>query len=1613
MIPQNVYTPQMLGERLTAEQMDAADARGAAPLITPDPGLFEGLSQSFRGLPSGLMKSASAMAGVISGTSGSAEGLRATAEEANEELADYGFHIDDTEAFGTAQAQANDNTSRAFRQYAKAEWGVDPATMGTVAQIVHGLFETLPEAAVYSLAGPGVGSLLFGADMGIRTAQELRDQGVDEQTAARSGLWSFAGGALGLRIPAAFGPNRWLSALGGAAVNVGFTGAEQAGIAYTLRNDDYNAIADRYGLTWENAGASALFGAAAGAFFFRTPNMIRRAEQAQKLQAEVTDAIYKQLRGTDTYLNKPELAYREAQQKAVSLINLAREAGKNPMDILPQIKFENGEVVLPEGVLRMPETQGVHWEMGSHVIGREGERVSIVHLKTEPEDRKVALGNLRQKLYSGLANRESGWTLHGSASDAKKSLPPFKFSGTGKKSPPPGLYNAIVANLEKLTEEAKLVESLRDHQHNNPDVKGVHKFAVPATYAGKDFRIQLTVRDYTNAAGGTLSIHTVDHIEIHAVERAADGVGDSATLAPMPTANALPKPTDPVGAPVSSQWSSATTATLADLLEGFRRDDGKGAFDQVSDADRQEGSVYYDADKTNGALSTQGVYGSTTFPMLYAPSVSTTLYDRVSRVKDGGERFPKDKTILRQEVSARQSDEKWIPDEELVAQARQTFGVTSDPREAFYVLRDGTMLDGSGRHWDPSHPEDYAGGRQVDHQEINELDGIHVSGPEAMYDWMARTGAMRFDQIVGIASVARDPTPQQLALLGRVSKGKYLALSRNTPEGRIVNDVEFERASPRKIEAFFADAKARYERGEVTRAYAQRDRGNTAGYFDPETSSIVMTKNASLSTFSHEWAHWYLQQLFAFTKEGTLVGEMRADFDALLETFGVKNVDEWNAMSREQRVRFHEQFARQFEQYLSTGKAPDSRLQYVFEAIANAIKEAYAFARSSIADEYKAQTGYDLPPMSPEVKAVFDRMFKGEGSKPSVEQVAAARAAQAAIAAQRKLNALDRAGTASPAAHDARQRAARSVEQAMIEGRSVDVSSQADALEIDPVKVDNLSGTYTRTFMADSSSPDNVVILQNRDRSRVASVGQMNAIAARPEYGLLSFSRNAASGAPIVAFGGLPDSRYLGARDYVVDTTGKRIPVQYAVVEADSVLTSNDIVGRARPEYGTPGQMNAVAGNGRATGVQAAYERGSSGDYRAALEDDAQHGIPAETIRGMKKPMLVRIMPDDQVTTGFVKRSNQSQALERSAVEVAVDDAPKIRQHIGEYEFSENGVPTKETVQRFAADRGDPNALNRMFTSDGKVTAEAGRTIRQAVFYEAYRDPRLTALFSEDIEDSGVARILNFMVGVAPRIIQIREATGGRIDLGKPIIEAVNGYRNGARTGDVDLISGGQDPLIGYLERHSNSAKALRESVNEALTWAQRAIDSETDALFGDAVRVDTADVVARIIDEENAAIRRINESNPEGTPLPEIPAVDAAELRGQYEHMREVLRKTEQETADLARDVERLREKAESVSQDVVDQANATPRVEDLAARRAAAMESLDEAHTDAARIERVREEMGDQLFSFEDADGNTVTGTVDELMARADQEIAQADAEAASYGTAAQCILLNRGIE
>jgi hypothetical protein len=174
-------------------------------------------------------------------------------------------------------------------------------------------------------------------------------------------------------------------------------------------------------------------------------------------------------------------------------------------------------------------------------------------------------------------------------------------------------------------------------------------------------------------------------------------------------------------------------------------------------------------------------------------------------------------------------------------------------------------------------------------------------------------------------------------------------------------------------------------------------------------------------------------------------------------------------------------------------------------------------------------------------------------------------------------------------------------------------------------------------------------VLQNRDRSSTGSIQQMQNIANAPDYSRAGFSRTP-DGAPIIAFGDYAPEQ-LGREDVVTTARGRKIPVQYAVVEADEVITSNDIQGRADNRYGdksVPGPR-AIAGNGRITGLRESFERGTATSYVEEMAADSTlHGISPDVIAGMKKPVLVRVMPQEGLTRDIGDELNISSMLELS-----------------------------------------------------------------------------------------------------------------------------------------------------------------------------------------------------------------------------------------------------------------------------------------------------------------------------------------------------------------------------
>jgi hypothetical protein len=159
------------------------------------------------------------------------------------------------------------------------------------------------------------------------------------------------------------------------------------------------------------------------------------------------------------------------------------------------------------------------------------------------------------------------------------------------------------------------------------------------------------------------------------------------------------------------------------------------------------------------------------------------------------------------------------------------------------------------------------------------------------------------------------------------------------------------------------------------------------GSFDPATLTITFSKNKNLSTFLHEIGHFFLKVNFDLAAQiqteakgqALPVGRQRMVDDAkvVLDWFGVKDVDTWNAMTVLEQRPYHEKFARAFEKYLYEGKAPSHDLLGMFQRFRDWLIAAYK--------DSKELEGVDL---SPEVREVFDRMVANE------EQIAQMRTLQ-------------------------------------------------------------------------------------------------------------------------------------------------------------------------------------------------------------------------------------------------------------------------------------------------------------------------------------------------------------------------------------------------------------------------------------------------------------------------------------------------------------------------------------------------------------------------------------------------------------------------------------------
>lgn len=418
---------------------------------------------------------------------------------------------------------------------------------------------------------------------------------------------------------------------------------------------------------------------------------------------------------------------------------------------------------------------------------------------------------------------------------------------------------------------------------------------------------------------------------------------------------------------------------------------------------------------------------------------------------------------------------------------------------------------------------------------------------------------------------------------------------------------------------------------------------------------------------------------------------------------------------------------------------------------------------------------------------------------------------------------------------------------------------QPQAQQIKPTPVDNAEvvaqqNTAQPTAQSTSQAP---VILQNRDRSNKASIEQMDRIAGNPDYGRVGIGRDFANGAPIVAYGSVPENQK-GRVDYATAATGERIPVQYAVVEADTVSTSHDITGNKNPNYGRTDLVTAIAGNGRVTGIAAAYRKGTAAKYRQELaEDSAMHGVNPEVINGMRNPVLVRIMPNERVTGNIGDLSNTTGNNQLNAVEKAHTDANRV--NFEGMEFNEDGSPTQDSIVGFirsmpAGERAE------LIDEHGRPNSQAIDRLNNAIFAKAYGNDDVIAMYAMAV-DPEAKLVINTLSAVAPKMARLEGC--GELDFRNVLIQAVNqiveGKRKGLKMQDiVKQVDAFTDPdislFLDLFAQNPRSNKQVIEVLSDAADFAynEATRDTETEDMFGGVQQATRADLMQHIQQTNN-----------------------------------------------------------------------------------------------------------------------------------------------------------------
>jgi hypothetical protein len=499
--------------------------------------------------------------------------------------------------------------------------------------------------------------------------------------------------------------------------------------------------------------------------------------------------------------------------------------------------------------------------------------------------------------------------------------------------------------------------------------------------------------------------------------------------------------------------------------------------------------------------------------------------------------------------------------------------------------------------------------------------------------------------------------------------------------------------------------------------------------------------------------------------------------------------------------------------------------------------------------------------------------------------------------------------------------------------------------------------------------------MQNRDRSRAASVQQMKQIANNPDYDRLSEAKDPEHGAPMAymnndAHENIPA---LGKQDVVTFEDGGKTPIRYAVVDAESLQASHNSDGAVNPEYAQdlPDGILRSLNNGRTSGLQQAYRQGTAEAYRSSLRANAASlGIDAAAIDAIANPVLVRLYSEKENTKDIGARSNAGGGLRLSPSEQAKTDASML-EHLDDMTLNDDGefLPSqnRSLVSRFLKQlpRTEGGALvNR----NGEPTDDLIKRLKNAVLSKAYGD---NDLIEAATESSDFRNLMNALNIAAPKMASLPsdEASGLR----RNIVAAAQLFRKAKNENTTvksvldqgSLFGGAPEPetaaLAEFMETHARSPKQLGEALRIMGDYIDSAYHSRND-IFGDTL----PETAKAYFDYAN---KQLKEKYGDKAKLIDATIVQEGKVTGRAQAAHGNSPRLNNESGEAGRDQAEGQQQEDLKSQEEFSLASYTN--EEIAAKEADARERADKealADKDAERKAKADAEVGQFVLTGSD---------------------------------------------